>query len=114
MPIKRVSLLGRAKYTIDFAVHELHTGMLEPAFADFRMSQCWCNLFASYPSLKGKQAFFRELASFRSILPTDAQASLDTEIAKIRMAYSLAANLNKANEAARSRVRQKQPTPPLA
>jgi hypothetical protein len=114
MPIERVSLLGRAKYAIDLAVHELHTRMLEPVFADFRKSQCWCNLFTDYPSLKGKKAFFREMASFRSILPIEAQASLDTETVKIRTAFSLAQNLNKANEAARSRVRQKQSIPPPA
>jgi hypothetical protein len=102
MPIERVGLLSRARYVVDFAVHELHTQLLSAVFTEFRKGRLWPRLFLTFPSLQGEKAFLREVDAFRAIIPPEAQTCLDAEIAKIKAAYAVAYRLKKSSLSART------------
>jgi len=103
MPIEKVGLLGRARYVVDLAVHEFHAQLLAPVFASSPKSEQWYNLFFTFPGLQGEKAFLRDVDAFRKTVPPDAQSSLDSEITKVKAAYSVARKLKKNAEAAKAR-----------
>jgi hypothetical protein len=105
MPIEKVELLSRARYGVDLAVHELHAQLLAPVFIDSRKSEQWCSLFFRFPSLRGEKAFLREVNTFRAILPSAAQAVLDSEISKVKAAYVVAYRLKQAHAAGKNKRR---------
>ena len=78
---------------VDAAVHDLHVLILNQAFAGARKSEEWLNVFCSFPRLDGEKTFLREVTALRAIVPADAGITLDSEVAKVKAAYSLAGKI---------------------
>jgi len=90
MPLEKISLLARARYAVDSAVHELHQQMLAPEFAGARGCEEWLDVFCTFPNLSREEAFLRTTAALRAILSVTAVPILDAEVDKVKAAYVVA------------------------